>query len=58
MPNPNKKFISIYNILSKGGSIKDLEEDLKPKENFIIKEEEDIYRVSNKEVNKDILAEI
>lgn len=58
MPNPNKKFISIYNILNKGGFIKDLEKDLKLLKNSIIKEEEDIYKVSNKEAIKDILIKI
>ena len=41
MPNPNKKFISIYNILSKGGCIKDLkegpQEEKKPEEVVIVR---------------------
>lgn len=58
MLNPNKKFISIYNILGKGGFVKDLKKGVKLEENSIIIKEEDIYSISNKEVNKDILVEI
>lgn len=58
VPNPNKKFISIHDILSKGGSIEDLEEGLKPEENSVVKEQEDIYGVSNEEIEEDIPAEI
>ena len=56
MPNPNKKFISIYDILSKGGYVKDLEEK-KPEEVVVIKKE-DIYGVSNAEQDKDIDEDI
>jgi hypothetical protein len=60
MPNPNKKFISIHNILSKGGCVKDLKEGIKPQEEskpaetIIIKEQEDIYRVSNNKENEEV----
>lgn len=32
MPNPNKNFIAIHEILIKGGTVEDLEKGLKPEE--------------------------
>lgn len=58
VPNPNQKFMSIHDILSKGGSIEDLEEDPKPLKNSVVEEEEDIYGVSDEEAVDDIPAEI
>jgi len=65
IPNPNQKFISIHDILSKGGYVKDLNKDPQIKEEVekepIVAAKEDIYGVSNKEQsidNAEIPAEI
>jgi hypothetical protein len=60
-PNPNKKFMSIHNILSKEGYIKNVEEgpqeEKKPEEVVVVKEE-DIYGISNAEQDKNINEDI
>lgn len=53
IPNPNEKSISIHNIPSKGGTFKDLGKGLKPEEPIVVKEEEDIYGVSDKEIDEE-----
>lgn len=58
MPNPNKKFISIYNILAKKGLVKALKGNALLLKNSIIKKEENIYKVNNENKDKDILAKI
>lgn len=56
VPNPNKKFMSIHDILSNGGSVEDLEEGKKLEE-AVVEIEEDIYGVSDGEQDEDIPAE-
>jgi hypothetical protein len=58
VPNPNKKFMSIHDILSKGGSVEDLEEERKAEEPIVVEAEEDIYGVSDEEIDEDIPSEI
>jgi hypothetical protein len=50
--------MSIHEILSKGGSIEDLEEDLQPQQHSVVEEQEDIYGVSDAEVEDQVPAEI
>lgn len=58
VPNPNKRFMTIHDILSKGGSIEDLEKKPVPQKNSVVAEEEDIYGVSDEEIDENIPAEI
>lgn len=61
IPNPNQKFMSIHEILSKGESVEDLKENLQVEEEAekeLVAEEEDIYGVSDEEQNAQDEAEI
>lgn len=65
IPNPNKKFMSIHDILSKGGCVEDMEEGItpidqqeEPADTIVVEEEEDIYGVSDAEQEADIEEDV
>lgn len=54
VPSPNKKFMSIHDILSKGGSVEDLQEGVKPADMVEVEDHEEI----DEEVEDNIPDEI
>jgi hypothetical protein len=61
IPNPNRKFMSIHDILSKGGCIKDLKDDHQVEEEAeeeVVVDDKEFKGFSNKEQNAEDKGEI